>query len=121
MTFLQIQYFLKTAACMNFSQAAKELYVTQPSVSRQIKLLEQELGCQLFDRTRKNAIRLTPAGIVFQDAFSQMQTIYSRAAETAQSLTNHYPMQLKIGIGSGWDISMTCPSLYKMGISTHCP
>ena len=44
MTFLQIQYFLKTAECMSFSQAARQLYVTQPSVSRQIKQLEQELG-----------------------------------------------------------------------------
>lgn len=78
MTFLQIQYFLKTAECMSFSQAAQQLYVTQPSVSRQIKQLEQELGYPLFVRTQKNAIRLTPAGIVFQDAFSQMQTIYHR-------------------------------------------
>ncbi len=120
MTFLQIQYFLKTAACMNFSQAAKELYVTQPSVSRQIKQLEQELGYPLFVRTQKNAIRLTPAGIVFQDAFSQMQTIYSRAAETAQSLTNHYPMQLKIGIGSGWDMS-TALLRVKTQLTQHYP
>lgn len=105
MTFLQIQYFLKTAECMNFSQAAKELYVTQPSVSRQIKQLEQELGYPLFVRTQKNAIRLTPAGIVFQDAFSRMQTLYTRAVETAQDLSNLCPMQLKIGIGSGWDMS----------------
>lgn len=120
MTFLQIQYFLKTAACMNFSQAAKELYVTQPSVSRQIKQLEQELGYPLFVRTQKNAIRLTPAGIVFQDAFFQMQTIYSRAAETAQSLTNHYPMQLKIGIGSGWDMS-TALLRVKTQLIQHYP
>ena len=105
MTFLQIQYFLKTAECMSFSQAAQQLYVTQPSVSRQIKQLEQELGYPLFVRTQKNAIRLTPAGIVFQDAFSQMQTIYHRAVETAQSLSSHSPLQLKIGIGSGWDMS----------------
>ena len=58
MTFLQIQYFLKTAECMSFSQAAQQLYVTQPSVSRQIKQLEQELGYPLFVRTQKNAIRL---------------------------------------------------------------
>ena len=120
MTFLQIQYFLKTAACMSFSQAAKELYVTQPSVSRQIKQLEQELGYPLFVRTQKNAIRLTPAGIVFQDAFSQMQTIYSRAAETAQSLTNHCPMQLKIGIGSGWDMS-TALLQVKTQLTQHYP
>ena len=44
MTSLQISYFLKTAEYMSFSRAAQALYVTQPSVSRQIKLLEAELG-----------------------------------------------------------------------------
>ena len=42
MTSLQIQYFLKVADCMSFSQAADELYVSQPSVSRQIQQLEHE-------------------------------------------------------------------------------
>ena len=120
MTFLQIQYFLKAAACMNFSQAAQQLYVTQPSVSRQIKQLEQELGYPLFVRTQKNAIRLTPAGIVFQDAFSQIQEIYSRAAETAQSLSSHCPMQLKIGVGSGWDMS-TALLRVKKQLAQHYP
>ena len=120
MTFLQIQYFLKTAECMSFSQAARQLYVTQPSVSRQIKQLEQELGYPLFVRTQKNAIRLTPAGIVFQDAFSQMQTIYHRAVETAQSLSSHSPLQLKIGIGSGWDMS-TALLRVKNQLTQHYP
>ena len=120
MTFLQIQYFLKTAECMSFSQAAQQLYVTQPSVSRQIKQLEQELGYPLFVRTQKNAIRLTPAGIVFQDAFSQMQTIYHRAVETAQSLSSHSPLQLKIGIGSGWDMS-TALLRVKNQLTQHYP
>ena len=75
MTSLQILYFLTAADCMSFSQTSEKLYVSQPAVSRQIKLLEHELGCQLFDRSRKNSIRLTPAGIVFQDAFLQIQTI----------------------------------------------
>ncbi len=120
MTFLQIQYFLKTAECMNFSQAAQQLYVTQPSVSRQIKQLEQELGYPLFLRTQKNAIRLTPAGIVFQDAFSRMQTLYTRAAETAQALSAHCPMQLKIGIGSGWDMS-TALLQVRQQVTQHYP
>ena len=45
MTSLQIQYFLKVDDCMSFSQAADELYVSQPSVSRQIQQLEHELRC----------------------------------------------------------------------------
>ena len=73
MTSLQIQYFLKVADCMSFSQAADELYVSQPSVSRQIQQLEHELGCALFDRSRKNAISLTPAGMVFRDSFRRQK------------------------------------------------
>ena len=120
MTFLQIQYFLTAAECLNFSQAAQQLYVTQPSVSRQIKQLEQELGYPLFVRTQKNAIRLTPAGIVFQDAFSQMQTIYHRAAETAQALSSSCPMQLRIGIGSGWDMSTALLQVRRQ-VTQHYP
>ena len=43
MTSLQVQYFLKVAESMSFSKAAEELYVSQPSVSRQIQRLEEEL------------------------------------------------------------------------------
>lgn len=120
MTSLQILYFLTAADCMSFSQTSERLYVSQPAVSRQIKLLEQELGCRLFDRTRKNSIQLTPAGVVFQDAFSQIQTIYHQAAETAQSLSSHCPMQLKIGIGSGWDMS-TALLRVKRQVTQHYP
>ena len=62
MNSLQVTCFLKVAECMSFSQAAAELYVSQPAVSRQIRLLEEELGCLLFDRSRKRLLCLTPAG-----------------------------------------------------------
>lgn len=105
MTSLQISYFLKTAECMSFSRAAQALYVTQPSVSRQIKLLEAELGYPLFDRTRKNALRLTAEGMVFRDAFSQIQRQYTKAQDLARALSDHSPMALRVGVGSGWDLS----------------
>ena len=47
MTSLQVNYFLRVAESMSFSKAAEELYVSQPSVSRQVQLLEQELGAVL--------------------------------------------------------------------------
>lgn len=105
MTSLQIVYFLKAAESMSFSGAAQALYVTQPSVSRQIKLLEKELGYALFDRTRKNALRLTAEGIIFRDAFSQIQRQYTQAADLARELSGQSPMVLRVGVGSGWDLS----------------
>ena len=105
MTSLQISYFLKTAECMSFSGAAQALYVTQPSVSRQIKLLETELGYPLFDRTRKNALRLTAEGIIFREAFSRIQRQYTMAQDLARDLSGRSPMTLRVGVGSGWDLS----------------
>ena len=47
----QLNYFVKVADKLNFSEAAKSLYVTQSALSQQIRQLEQELNTQLFQRT----------------------------------------------------------------------
>ncbi len=53
--------FAALARCGSFTQAARELYLTQSAVSHAIKSLEQDLDCRLFDRLGRRA-RLTPAG-----------------------------------------------------------
>ena len=57
----QLQYFLAVAEQLNFSKAAKMLYVTQPLLSQQIAELEKQLNVQLFSRSRRS-VSLTPAG-----------------------------------------------------------
>lgn len=59
----QLKYFAKAAETLNFSDAAKCLYIAQSSLSQQIKQLEDELGTQLFIRNC-HSIRLTEAGEV---------------------------------------------------------
>ncbi len=105
LTLLQIRYFLKVAERMSFSKAAAELYVSQPSVSRQVKLLEKELGCALFDRTQRNRISLTTAGMVFQESFSGAVQSLEQAKTAALELSDASPLRLRVGIGSGWDLS----------------
>ena len=48
----QLRYFLKVAELLNFSEASKVLYVTQSTLSQQIKQLETELNTTLFERNR---------------------------------------------------------------------
>lgn len=62
--FHQLRYFIAAAEDLSVSAAAKRLHVTQPALSRQIAVLETELGVALFDRIRKR-IHLTDAGRFF--------------------------------------------------------
>ena len=64
MEFHQLRYFIAAAEELSISGAAKRLHVTQPAMSRQIAVLEAELGVALFDRIRKR-IHLTDAGRFF--------------------------------------------------------
>ncbi|SHN22115.1 LysR family transcriptional regulator [Gracilibacillus kekensis] len=65
MDFKHLQYFLEVTNTENFTQAAENLYITQPALSRIIKALEDELGVPLFIRSRKK-IQLTDAGMVLR-------------------------------------------------------
>jgi DNA-binding transcriptional LysR family regulator len=57
-----INVFLRVAETLNFTEAARQLHVSQPTVSKYIKGLERELGVQLFDRSGMT-LNLTDAGI----------------------------------------------------------
>ena len=65
MELTQLKYFILTAKELHFARAAAKLGVTQPSLSRGIQTLEKELDTQLFLRTNKWHVALTPAGEAF--------------------------------------------------------
>src|SRR5687768_5263493 len=56
-----LRYFAAVAGKLNFSRAADELHVAQPAISQQVRMLERELGVQLFDRVG-GKVTLTKAG-----------------------------------------------------------
>jgi DNA-binding transcriptional LysR family regulator len=58
---IKIETFLRASETLSFSETAKQLHMSQPSVSHQIKTLEQELGVTLFERN-STGLRLTEAG-----------------------------------------------------------
>lgn len=67
----QLKYFIKTAQTLNFSEAARSLYITQSTLSQQIKALEDELGCPLFERNSHN-VSLTESGEIMVPLVKQI-------------------------------------------------
>jgi len=61
----QIKNFLVLSNTLNYRKAAEQINIVQPALSRQIQLLENEIGAMLFNRS-KRAVNLTEAGIFFQ-------------------------------------------------------
>jgi len=66
MDFRQLRYFLKIAEKMSISAAAKELHISQPALSKQLKAFEQQMGWSLIDRGARS-IQLTHAGKVVEE------------------------------------------------------
>ena len=57
----QLRFLVKISQTLNFSKAAEELYISQPTLSHQIRRLEDELGVRLLERSTRN-VELTPIG-----------------------------------------------------------
>ena len=80
-----IRIFDSAARHLNFSRAADELSITQSAVSRQIKVLEQQLGVQLFQRAGPK-LKLTSAGDYYQGRVAEAMTVLRRGtAEVRRS------------------------------------
>lgn len=104
MTINDITYFLEVAKCKSFSIAAENLYITQPTLGRQMTRLETELNTQLLIRSNKG-ISLTPAGIVMEQEFQQLLDHLDHSIKKCQLASQGYTGTLKIGILSGLNIS----------------
>ncbi|MEB5967392.1 LysR substrate-binding domain-containing protein [Comamonas testosteroni] len=97
----QLRYFLTVVEERNFSRAAARLHMTQPPLTRQIALLEEELGVRLLDRTSRG-VELTAAGSVFYDEICNVKVLVEQAAERAQRTSRGLAGILEVGFfGSG--------------------
>ena len=75
MTLTQLKYMIAVAETGNFTSASKKVFVTQPSLSMQIQKLEDELGVQIFNRTKK-PVTLTKVG---EEILKQAKSIISES------------------------------------------
>jgi len=105
---LQIDYFLAVAINSSFTKASEELYVSQPAISKQISLMEKELGVKLFRRTNK-ATQLTEAGELYFDLFRKFKLDLTRVRQEALEVAGKEKQEIHIGFIEGWDLSPIIP------------
>ena len=96
----QIKCFLALADTLNYTRAAKHLYMAQPSLSRQIVTLEQELNTQLVIRDQKQ-VRLTPAGTLLASELGGIQTAIESLIQRVQTVGRGYAGTLSVGVLEG--------------------
>ena len=97
MTTKQIDYCIELAHTLNFSRAADNLYVSQPTFSYQIRLLEEEIGFAVFTRSGKGAA-LTPAGAQFVSFLTGMREELKRAIEQGQNYSAKYRDSISVSL-----------------------
>jgi len=105
--------FLHTARAGNLTQAARELHVTQPSVSYAIKQLEELLGVKLFDRLSKG-VRTTPEGEALLEYVERSFSLLESAERKIASLKSYASGELRIGANGPIIKHLLLPALDKL-------
>ena len=93
----QIDYCIELAHTLNFTRAAENQFVSQPTFSYQIRLLEDEIGFAIFERSGKGA-SLTPAGEQFVLTVSSLREQLKRAIEQGQNYSAKYTDSISINM-----------------------
>jgi DNA-binding transcriptional LysR family regulator len=94
-TLRQVRYFLTVAELDGFTQAAAALCIAQSALSRQIALLEDELGFLLFEREPRG-VRLTTAGAAYRDRVKAIPNVMLAAAEEGRQVARGQAGVLKL-------------------------
>jgi DNA-binding transcriptional LysR family regulator len=108
----QLRYFVAVADERHFTKAARGLRVAQPSVSRAIRVLEEELGTSLFHRMKGN-VALTPAGEILLPWARRVLTDVDGATGEVRELADLRRGRLAVGATPSLTITLLPPALAK--------
>jgi len=116
-----LRYFVAVAEMENVSRAALKLHVSQPTLSTQIRDLEDELGFTLFERTGKS-VRLTDAGFLFLKEARAVLERTNEAVRNSRAFAQAGETELHVGYAptpSGHILSATIRAFQKAMPNVH--
>jgi DNA-binding transcriptional LysR family regulator len=96
----QLKYFSRVAELEHYGQAAAELHIVQPALTRQIKQLEEELGVELFERLPRG-VRLTPAGKVLLEKSRALLQNLDRLVYSTRQAASGKTGSIRVGFADG--------------------
>lgn len=114
-----IPFFLEAAQCLNFTEAAKRMYVSQQAMTWHISALEKELNVTLFVRSTR-AVQLTPVGIYLRDQFSRISDEMSVIVERARKMSTEQLSCLRVGFYHGLSRQRVVLPILT-GLRQQCP
>lgn len=97
MNILQMRYFVAVADNLSFTIASKKLYVSQPSISKQVAALEDEIGMKLFDRTGKKLLLTNSGELLYHDFKILLQNI-DELIQKAHDISDSVVGRLRISV-----------------------
>lgn len=97
----QMKYFLTTVECLNMTEAAEKLNLTQSALSRSISSMENELGVQLFIRDKRKKLRLTAEGAEVYGHLSRIYQDYGKMVTKVEKMKKGLTGKLTIGFLEG--------------------
>ena len=107
MNYTRIEYFLALCQYKSFSETARQLYVSQATISKQIAALEDDLGFKLFERS-SNHLSLTTQGEIMNAAYSEAQNTIETAKREALNYSKNISDSVKISVLESAEIVANC-------------
>src|SRR5713101_5989974 len=100
-----MRYIVAVGTELHFSRAAERVHVAQPSLSKQIRNVEEELGVELFNRNRRK-VEITDAGRAFIENAQQALLYADRAAAAARAASAGSRGKLLLGVSPSIDLEL---------------
>jgi DNA-binding transcriptional LysR family regulator len=94
-----LRYFVTVAEELHFTRAAERLYLSQPALSKQIRMLERQLGAELFER-RRQGVALTPVGAALLPHARRVLAAWDQAWQAAEQAKSTQSATLLVGMST---------------------
>ncbi|MCU0445089.1 MAG: LysR family transcriptional regulator [Microscillaceae bacterium] len=106
-----LENFVKLATIRNYRRTAEEVFIAQPALSRQIQLLEAEIGAELFKRS-KRSVKLTEAGSYFEQEVSRLLEQFKEVTDRTRQIHAGEAGEIRIGHATS-SMQSVLPELLK--------